>query len=96
MRQELLILLPLRYVHYLLCSEFWQKSSFMKSLIYPPLHPDTHTHTNYVQKKRSPHRCSEIYTLDNISKLTICIDLKRSSSYILEGERSLNLEFVIL
>lgn len=89
MRQELLILLPLRYVHYLLCSEFWQKSSFMKSLIYPPP-------TNYVQKKRSPHRWSKIYTVDNISKLTLCIDSKMSSSYILEGERSLNLEFVIL
>lgn len=54
MRQELLILLLLRYVHYLLCSEFWQKSLFMKSLIYPPSTPThTHTHTHKLRTKEA-------------------------------------------
>ena len=62
MRQELLILLPLRYVHYLLCSEFWQKSSFMKSLIYPPLHPDTHTHKLCTKEAFSTQMLRDIHS----------------------------------
>ena len=61
MRQELLMLLPLLYAHYLLCSEFWQKSPFMNSLLYTT-HTHTHTHTNHLQRSVH-HTDAERHTL---------------------------------
>lgn len=74
------MLLPLQSVHYLLCSEFWQKLCFMKSFL-----DTTHTHKLCI-KKCSPHRCPETHTPDNISNPAIWMDLQISSSYIPEAK----------